>query len=193
MSGAWLLRFWRLLRPGGPLVRPWDRWEARLFLGAVLLALVAVPVAGLVVSQVYGTQAAIAREQQADRSPATALVLAEAGSFVAGGPASQVEEVPALWVLPDGTERTGPIAVPAGTDRGARLPIWVDGEGEPVPPPLSMFNALGIALSVGLLLWLGVVLVLALVVLAAHCALDRVRAAAWAREWERLGQGRSGR
>ncbi|GAB3572418.1 membrane protein [Amycolatopsis endophytica] len=193
MSGSGLRRFWRLLRPEGPLARPWDRWEARLFLVAILLALVAVPVSVLVVSQVYGTQASIARAQQTDRSPVMALVLAEAGTFVAGGPVSQVQEVPALWVLPDGTERTGPIAVAAGTDRGARLPIWVDGEGEPVPPPLSMFNALGIALSVGLLLWLGVVLVLALVVLGVHCALDRARAAAWAREWERLGQGRSGR
>lgn len=190
---SWPARFWRLIHPGGPLVRPWDRWEARLLVTAILLAVVAVPVAGVLVSEVYVRHADLARAQQADRTQVTAVVLADAGSFVAGGPAVQVAEVPALWRLPDGTERSGPVSVPAGTDQGARLPIWVDGAGEPVPPPLSAFNALTIALSVGLLGWLGVVLVLTLVVLAVHLALDRVRAAAWAREWETLGQGRSGR
>ncbi|GHE81492.1 membrane protein [Amycolatopsis deserti] len=190
---SWPVRFWRLLHPGGPLVRPWDRWEARLTVVAILLAVVAVPVAGVLVSGVYARQADLARAQQADRTQVTALVLEDAGSFVAGGPAVQVVQVPALWRLPDGTDRTGPVTVPAGTDQGARVPIWVDGAGEPVPPPLSTFNAMSIALSIGLLVWLGVVLVLTLVVLAVHFALDRVRAAAWEREWEALGQGRSGR
>ncbi|WP_435581796.1 Rv1733c family protein [Amycolatopsis thermoflava] len=190
---SWPVRFWRLIHPGGPLVRPWDRWEARLLVVAILLAVAAVPLAGLLVSGVYARQSELAREQQADRTQVTAVVLADAGAFVAGGPAVQVTEVPALWRLPDGTERSGPVSVPAGTDQGTRLPIWIDGAGEPVPPPLSAFSALSIALGVGLLGWLGVVLVLTLAVLAVHLALDRVRAAAWAREWETLSQGRSGR
>ncbi|MDQ0381630.1 Rv1733c family protein [Amycolatopsis thermophila] len=185
-----LLRFWRLLRPGGPLARPWDRWEARLLIAAILLALLAVPVSGALASDVYGRQAEVAREQQADRTRASALLLADADPFVTGGPAAQVDEVPARWLLPDGTDRTGSLQVPAGTHRGARVPIWIDRTGEPVPPPLSTFNALSIALSIALLVWLGVVLALAFVVFVVHFALDRLRAAAWAREWETLGSDR---
>lgn len=189
----WPARFWRMLRPRGPLVRPWDRWEARLVVVAILLALVAVPVSGELVSGIYVRQAATARAQQADRTQVTALVLAPAARVVADGPGAQVDDVPALWRLPDGTERTGKISVAAGTDQGSRVRIWIDGAGNAVSPPLSTFTALSIALSVGLLVWLGVVLALTLAVLAVHLALDKVRAAAWAREWQTLSQGRSGR
>jgi len=190
---SWPARAWRLLRPGGPLARPSDRWEARLVVTAILLALIAVPVCGSHASRVYDSQVAIAREQQAERRQVTAVVLEGAQGPVAGGPETQVDDVEARWTLPDGAERTGEVSVPAGTDRGARIPIWVNSSGDPVPAPMTEFTALVVAFGVGLILWLGVVLGLALIVVGTHQVLERVRAAAWARDWAEFGPKTSDR
>ncbi|MFD4193514.1 Rv1733c family protein [Amycolatopsis thermoflava] len=185
---VWLGRQWRLISPGrGSLARAWDRAEAAVLATAVLAALVAVPVAGVVVSEVRAAQTAVSRQQQAERHEVDAVVL----EVTPPGLDSDDATATVVWRLPGGSDRTGTVPAGRGTEPGDRVPVWVDPAGEPVPTPLTASNALTVALAAGLLAWLGVVVVLGLLVALVRAGLDRLRLAAWEREWSEFGSDKT--
>ncbi|MEU0511582.1 MULTISPECIES: Rv1733c family protein [Amycolatopsis] len=184
----WLSRQWRLISPGrGSLARAWDRAEAAVLATAVLAALAAVPVAGVVVSEVRAAETAVSRQQQAERREVEAVVL----DVTPPSPDSDDGTATAVWRLPDGSDRTGTVPVGRGTGPGDRVPVWVDPAGEPAPAPLTAGNALTVALAAGFLAWLGVVVTLGSLVALVRAGLDRLRLAAWEREWSELGSDKT--
>ncbi|AIJ23751.1 Rv1733c family protein [Amycolatopsis methanolica] len=185
---SWLSRQWRLIRPGrGSLARRWDRAEAAVLATAVLAAVFAVPVAGVVVSDVRAAQMVVSQQQQAERREVDALVL----DVTPPSPDSDDGTATAVWRLPDGSDRTGTVPAGRGTGPGDRVPVWVDPAGEPVPAPLTASGALTVALAAGLLAWLGVVVALGLLVALVRAGLGRLRLAAWEREWSELGSDKT--
>ncbi|MFD9894746.1 hypothetical protein ACFWY9_35835 [Amycolatopsis sp. NPDC059027] len=190
-------RWWHWLCPRrGGLARRSDRIEAVILVGAVVLGLAAVPLAAAAGSVVYARSRAVSVQQLAERLPAEATLLADGPVAEAAGRAGAVAEkapTAAMWTLPDGTLRRGRIDAIQGTVTGARVPIWLDRNGNPVDPPLSVVGAgvNGAAAGMGLLAvtWA----LLAAVYAVSRWALDRGRYARWQSEWRRDQKRRENR
>jgi hypothetical protein len=187
----WPARQLRLIHPGrNPLTRGFDRVEAALMIVAIILALAAVPVAVVLGSHQREQALATAIQERATKEPATAMLLTAAADIVPGeAVASGAEPVKATWRLPDGRERTGMVSVDPGMPAGLSVPIWVDQAGNPTTAPGTPAKALSLGIGVGLLTWAAAVTALCLLMWLARAVLNRLRAAAWAREWALLGRG----
>lgn len=185
-STNWLIRQYRWLLPRrGSLARPWDRIEAVVALAVLVLALVAIPVGVLAGSAAHHREAAIAAAQQAERRPATAVLLAptDPATTSDAGVTVPTESVQARWLV-GGTDRTGPIEAGPGLKAGEHVGIWLNQAGNPVGAPMSGLNVLGLSIGFGALVWAGGMVGLLLVYWGVRSVLDRARLAAWAREWE---------
>lgn len=188
--GSVLLRFGRTVFPGrNQLVRPVDRVEGLLLAGLVLLSLLLLPVAATVGSDTYASQQDVARREAAERRQITALIVESklTQTRETSWHAEPRHTVDARWRAPDGSWRQG--RVPGGGDTvpGSSIRIWVDDAGNRVPAPLRPNVVVAMAFAVGTGSWLCGVLALGLVFLAVRSFLDRLRYAAWQREWDRLG------
>ncbi|MFE3171641.1 hypothetical protein ACFXPA_12090 [Amycolatopsis sp. NPDC059090] len=181
-------RWWHLLVPGpGSVARASDRFEAGLLAAAVLVGLAAIPFAAAAGSELYGTQAPVAARQTAQRSPVTAVLLADGpATTVSGRSGVFADSAPtaASWPAPDGSHRVGEVAADEGARRGDPVSIWVDRTGNPVAPPLTASAVLVDAVCAALGLWVSVCLLLALVCAVTVFALNRHRLAEWQREWD---------
>ena len=184
-STNWLMRQYRWLLPRrGSLARCWDRIEAAVALAVLILALVAVPVGVLAGAGLHDTEAAVAATQQAQRRPATAVLLAPTEPAAVGDVDVRTQNVLAWWQAPDGTDRTGTIDAGPAWGAGDRVGIWLDRAGNPVSEPMSGATVLGLAVGFGALVWVSCLVALLLFYWGVRSVLDRARAAAWAREWE---------
>jgi hypothetical protein len=185
----WMSRQLRWLTSGrNPLATGWDRLETGLVVLAMLLSLGALPVALTLGSQVYAHGTAEAAEQAATRVGSTAVLLSDAPDTTGVHSAAKTEQATGVWRLPDGSERTGQVAVEPGSAAGAKVPIWLDRTGNPVDEPLRPQDALGAGIGVAVLAWVGVTGTLALLLWAARFALDRRRDQGWTRDWEQLSR-----
>ncbi|WP_236005083.1 Rv1733c family protein [Amycolatopsis pittospori] len=183
---------WRRLRPGrNPLARGSDRCEAAFAIGAVLAALLAIPFAATVGSDVYAGQMLKAAEQTVDRYETTARLLADAPPVrirLDGVPIEETAYVHAHWTVPGGPIREGVVAVDSGAVAGNEVRIWLDSAGSVVDPPVTPTDATSTGIGVGTGIWLAFVTVLAGLYLGARAMLARARSAAWAREWQRVAK-----
>ncbi|MFE9461269.1 hypothetical protein [Streptomyces californicus] len=116
-----------------------DRHEAWVALGALLLLVTGAPVAGWA-----GCAVAEAALQRAVHAQHTERYAVEAVVVGPGRPAGDPDDggrqarVTASWPAPDGTTRTGEVAVASRPGPpGSRLRIWTDAAGLPVPPPMD--------------------------------------------------------
>ncbi|WP_446686497.1 Rv1733c family protein, partial [Pseudonocardia pini] len=89
----------------------------------------------------------------------------------------------ATWSGPDGSAHAGPIPVPAPQPAGSTVPIWVDRQGAPAPPPVDRTQAAVTAVVGGVLVLLagGLALFGVRALVRARCAAANHRA--WSREW----------
>lgn len=183
---------WRRLHIGrNPLARSSDRLEAALVIGAVLVALLAIPFAAAVGSDAYAAAARRAAEQTADRHQATAVLLADAPPVqvrLDGVPVEETVEVHARWVVPGGPVREGVVTVDPSSATGNEVRIWLDAEGNAVDAPMTSTDAASQGVGVGVGVWLVCVTLLAGFCLAGRSMLCRLRDAAWAREWRRVSE-----
>lgn len=189
---GYLARFWRLIRPGrNPLARRWDRIEAAVLIGMMLVALLAFPVAAVVGSHTYANQLAASAAQLTDRHPATATLLEDAPAPLATNDSASVDggagEAQARWVVNGSVERVGSIATHPGDRAGARVPIWLTNSGELAPPPMTSADALTNGVLVATLVWACVAMTLTALFRIARWLLDRRRAAQWDQEWAVVG------
>ncbi|MFF9868914.1 hypothetical protein ACF1G0_26520 [Streptomyces sp. NPDC013953] len=153
--------------------------------GWILLAL---GVTGLIGAPLGGASAWEAvlegRAQQQAQRHLTEAVLVEDPAPAARG--STRTRATVGWTAPDGTTHTGRVPVGSHLERGARVPVWTDNDGEmtsaPVGPAAARFDAAVAALAVTVSLGL---LVLALHQLVRRRC-ERRRAAQWGREWARI-------
>ncbi|MGC0378904.1 Rv1733c family protein [Streptomyces sp. SAI-229] len=195
ISGLWRWRH-------NPLCRGTDLAEAWAAFTALLLVLVAAPVAGVLVGG--AAQDALQRSvraQHQSRHLVTATVVRELDpSPSAGDPETSAGGDPphralAHWTAPDGTGRSGPVPTRLKDPRpGDRFRIWTDGHGRTVARPLDAATATTHAVLAGL----GTALAAAALVegfrrLAVRRMVRR-RYARWDRAWEKAGPdwGRTG-
>ncbi len=178
-------RFRRMLAARNGLRRPVDRLE-----GAIVVALIAVFGVAVAVGAILGARTYHAQRAAADGlRPATAVLTQHgppAGSLPRAGQAR------ASWRLPGGGERSGLLStatVPGivGAAAGARVPVWLNGAGQPAAPPAGQDVMIIYALITG-----GAVTAIAGVALLAvyavgRYALDRRRLAGWESAWARTG------
>ena len=95
--------------------------------------------------------------------------------------------VPARWVAPNGTARSGNIPVEVGMAAGRKVPIWVDGAGRPTDAPLTHRAVQARAATMAAVATTALVFVLSFLAWAGHKLLDRRRLADWELAWAIVG------
>ena len=172
-------RRWWIARPLGrnSLLRAADRLEALLILVVIVGWLLVVPIAGAVGTAIYDSRHRLYAEEALTRHPVVATVIegtaATAGDY--DGPAS----VRAVWPAAGG-ERTGCFSFDRAGE--TRLSIWVDADGEHVPPPTPITQAAADALCCALSILLSAIAVTALVLSVMRSCANRMRDTQWERE-----------
>ncbi|MEV0067901.1 MULTISPECIES: hypothetical protein [unclassified Amycolatopsis] len=186
-SANWLVRLCHVIAPGHRSVaRSSDRAEAVVLVLCVIAALVAVPFAAAVGSELYARQTAQSAEQLATRYPVTATLLADGPPLsVSGRSGALGSRMPtdATWLLADGSRRVGRPYANEGTHRGDTFRIWVDRYGSLVDPPLSPAAVVVNAAAGAVGVWVATLLALALCYGSVVFGLNRHRSSQWQREW----------
>ncbi len=170
-------RCWRIGRIfcRNPLLRRTDRIEALLTLGALIVSLIAIPVAGVAGVVVYGARDTQYTREAHQRHAVTATVTN------AGTDGSAATVVQARWPVAAG-ERTGALVLTTAGKVGDGVKIWVDKNGNPAPAPTPTWRAASDAVATALAVVLTVGLWLTFLVTSMRSRLDRARDAQWERE-----------
>ncbi|MEY8017649.1 hypothetical protein [Mycobacterium servetii] len=188
---TWDPRRWLIARVFGrnPLLRPADRIEALVVLVALVAALVAVPVAGVVGAATYGARDRSYAQQARERHPVRAQVT-DAHPGELGATVAQIR-----WPAAGGEQRSGTLRLDDPVKPGEGVDIWADGAGNLTAPPTPAWHAVGAAAGTVVLTLLCASAVLGLLLAAVVYELDRVREARWERELRTLVQdgGRTNR
>jgi hypothetical protein len=172
---------WWIARPLGrnPLLRAADRLEALLILVVIAGWLLVVPITGAIGTAIYDARHRLYAEEALTRHRVVATVIEDtattAGRYRA--PAS----VQAVWPAAGG-ERTGSFSFYTAAKSGDRLSIWVDADGNHVPPPTPTTEAVPDALCGALSILWSAIAVTALVLSLMRYGLNRMRDTQWERE-----------
>ncbi|GAA1245367.1 membrane protein [Prauserella halophila] len=186
-SGGWFTRACRRIHPGrNPLARSGDRWDGRLLVMIVVLAVATVPAAVTWGGDVHAGRLGEAARDAAATHRVTAVLTADAPTSATTGHLRGGVHVPARWTAPDGGERTGTVSAYRGATRGSEVTIWVDRAGAVTAAPATRTGAVVDGVSAGLALWLGVLTACGLGYAMFRLLLARSRRARWDREWERV-------
>lgn len=195
MTANSLSRLVRRVFPGrNPLATCGDRLEGAVLGLGVVVALLAVPVAGAVGSEVYSAHEARVESEQANRTQVDA-VLVEDAPETSGYSDGTVEttSATATWRLADGTVHEGVVPAAYDTQSGATVRIWVDRGGDVVDPPMTHEGAVISASVVAFLLWSAVTGLMALSYVVTRFLCMRIRLRWWKLEWESTAPGWTGR
>jgi len=170
-------RCWRIGRIFGrnPLIRRADRIEALVTLVALIVSLVAIPVAGVAALLVYNARGSRYAQETDERHTVAATVL-ESETDAAGSTVVQ-----ARWPVATG-ERTGPLQLTREAKVGQHIEIWVDTGGDPVAPPTPTWHAVGDAYGTALAILLCMGVTMTSFVTGVRSRLDRACDAQWDRE-----------
>jgi hypothetical protein len=175
-GGLWWLR--ALSR--NPLVRRSDRIEAAVRILAVVVAVVAVPIAAAVGTSVHDARARLYAEEAQSRHQVVATATDD-GAIVPEGK-TIVFVADTAWS--DGGKTHSGVVEWSGrqAEVGDHQTIWVNNEGEFVgpPPPSSRADAEGV--TAALAVWVGVAGTLATLAYVVRRRLDHWRYAEWDRE-----------
>jgi len=166
------------------LVRKSDRVEAAVVRLCVILALLALPVAGLIWSTTHADLIDRVDRESAASRPVPAVLLDDAPPARPGAApvTGRVE-----WTV-NGTHRTGTAQVPPGSRAGVTVTVWVDSRGERVPKPLTQGEAAFNATLFAVWVWLSFVGLLAGIACLVRWILNRQRYAAWDEEWRQASR-----
>ena len=185
----------RLGFDSNPLRRRTDRIEAAIRLAAVILLLVAVPIATIAVGrQVDHLALRQAHAQQAADHQVTAVLLQQAQATGVPDPYTSIQltYVLARWQPPSQAPRSGQVLAAAGARAGSTVKVWVDASGAVTsPPPDHRMIAGDVCIASIVACLVACLLVLGSNALA-RCALDRRRMRAWDSEWRAAGPMWSG-
>jgi hypothetical protein len=170
-------RCWRIGRIfcRNPLLRRTDRIEALAMLAALIVSLIAIPVAGVAGGAVYGARDSQYTQEAHQRHAVTATVTD------VGADRSAATVVQARWPVATG-ERTGALVLTTAGRVGDRIKIWGDRDGNPVAAPTPTSRAVSDAVATALAMLLSVGLWLTFLVTSVRSRLDRARDAQWERE-----------
>ncbi|OBH92347.1 hypothetical protein [Mycobacterium sp. E2733] len=165
---------WRVARVFGrnPLLRRADRIESLVMLVALVMSLIAVPVAGVLGAVTFDARDRVYTREAHERHRVPATVVDALVEDLG------VTVVQAKWSGPTG-EREGPLAVTEQATLGGTIEMWVDGDGNPVDPPTPTWLAAGEAVGVAVVTALAVTMTMAALVAVVRSRLDRARDAMW--------------
>ena len=179
-----------LVRLGGrdPLVRTIDRIEALVFVIAVVVSVLAIPIAAAVGTAVYDSRGQIYAEQAHTRHRVAATVT--------DVPASQISRtgtttVPARWTA-GGAEHTSAVKVQSTPKPGDTIEVWVNSNGTQVPSPTPTNRAAAEAAVGALVMWICVAAIAATLFTGTRAVCDRIRFTRWQHAIDDL-VGRDGR
>jgi hypothetical protein len=169
-----------LLLGSGPLKRGSDRLEVLGRLAAVLMVVLAVPVALAVGTAVFTDTRALASEQTLTRTTTEAVLTAPAR---AASYADVFVPTPASWTSPDGRHVEGNALARVGAEAGDRVRIWVDPQGRRTRAPLDPAGVAWTAAGAGLMTFLLLVAGTVAGWVALGWLLWRSRSRTWERDW----------
>lgn len=153
-----------------PLIRVSDRVEALVAVLAVVVSLVAVPIAAALGTAVHDSRSRVYAQQAQARHLVTATVTD--GKAVRKDLSKPSVNVPARWFA-GGAEHTGTVSAPLKVKTGDSIDIWVDNDGSLVGPPSR--TAMDEAVAAALVFWVVVALAAGGVCAATRVVLDRIR------------------
>jgi hypothetical protein len=162
-----------------PLLRAADRLEALVVLVVIVGWLLVAPITGAVGTAIYDDRHRLYAEEALTRHRVTATVIE--GNTTAAEDNFAPTDVQAVWPAAGG-ERAGSFSFDTAAKSGDPLSIWVDADGNLVPPPTPTTQAAPDALLAALSILLSATVVTALVLSLMRYGCDRMRDTQWERE-----------
>ncbi|MEE4023790.1 hypothetical protein V1Y59_11930 [Gordonia sp. PKS22-38] len=160
-----------------PLVRRSDRAEALAACLAAILAVVAIPLAALVMGNVHDSQIAAVEQQARTIQPITATAVDDATAVATEATPSGI--VTAQWthnsVTHTDTVTTDDITI----DAGDPVTVWVNPRGESTLPPMTANDAAISAALAAVGFYLAAISLVIGFVVAARAIADRYRRRQW--------------
>ncbi|MFI9592828.1 hypothetical protein [Nonomuraea sp. NPDC052265] len=186
-----LTRRVRLYRPdGNPLRRRSDRLESVAVLVTALVVLAGVWPAILAGRLAYGGALQEESAHAAGRHQVRATLLADApaaGVALTEMPVRE-QQVMARWTTPSGAARSGPVPVPGAAKAGSTVPLWIDADGRPAPPPADRTVLRTRGVVTGVLLMSAIVLTALGGFAGFRWWTDRRRYQEWEVQWARADE-----
>lgn len=180
----WLRRF---SFSRNPLRRRSDRIEAGILVGAVVMALIGIPIAIQANEAAFQATARVAAQSAAIAVPTDAVTQESTeGIPVPVRAPFPKPKVRVVWRAPDGTTREGALEVSVGKPVGTRIPVWTDRNGLLVKAPITPLDGRSRAAVVAVGVGLGWMLIVMLVFAVVRGVLERRRLVEWGAEWEQV-------
>jgi hypothetical protein len=171
------------LRGRDPLVRITDRIEALVVVLAVVVSLLAIPIAAAVGTAVYDSRRQAYAEHADTRHtvPATVIDVPASQQILRTGTIT----VPARWTA-DGAEHTGAVEAQSTAKTGDTVEIWVDHNGAKAPAPTPTTRAAVEAATGALVIWISVAAIAATLSALTRAVCDRIRFSGWQHDIDSL-------
>lgn len=191
-----VVRMWRA-RPwnSNPLMRGSDRFEALVRMLAAAVLLLAIPIAGAVGTAGYTAAAARIGADNSTKVVVTAAVTGKSERTSTTMARAEVSAehftAPVSWHQ-DGHSGTATVEVPAQTNPGDEVSVWLAADGNPTGPPQGPGVAVGAGVGAALAVLAGVCGGALVLVAVAAWILGGRRNARWELEWRQFGQRAGG-
>jgi hypothetical protein len=170
-----------------PLVRASDRIEALLLALAVVVSLLAVPVAAAVGTAVHDSRRDVYAEQARTRHLVTATITDETAAHTISR--TNTATVPARWTAAR-AEHTGAVEAQGATKPGDHVAIWVDNNGALADEPTPTSRAAVDAMTAAVAMWASVAAAAAVLFTGTRAVCDRLRVIGWQHDIDTLvGRG----
>ncbi|MGZ5393546.1 MAG: Rv1733c family protein [Mycobacterium sp.] len=149
---TWGYCWWSRIAGRNPLVRRSDRIQAWLFSVAILINVLAIPVAGAIGTSVHDARARFYAEEAKHRHAVTATAIENSAAEVGPGPADVSFFVRAYWI-DGGSNHVDVVKWPDEATVGDQTDIWVDDAGNAEDPPASPSRAATDAVGAAFWVW----------------------------------------
>jgi hypothetical protein len=159
-----------------PLLRASDRIEALVAATAVMVSLLAVPVAAAVGTAVHDSRHNVYAQQRHTRHLVTATITDDTAAHTISR--TNAATMAARWSAA-GTEHTGEVTAQSATKPGDHVAIWVDNNGALTDEPTPTTHARVDAVTAALFMWAAVTAAAAILLAGTRAVCDRIRAIRW--------------
>jgi len=159
-----------------PLLGASDRVEALVVALAVMVSLLAVPVAAAVGTAVHDSRRDVYAQQHHTRHLIAATITDDTAAQEISR--TNTATMAARWSAA-GAEHTGAIKAQSATKPGDQVAIWVDNDGALTDEPTPTTRAGVDAVTAALFMWAGVTAAAAILLAATQAVCDGIRAIRW--------------
>jgi hypothetical protein len=171
-----------------PLLRRSDRIESWGRVTALVMCVLALPVAVVVGVVTFEHLAARAEHEAATREQVQATLLDD--PVAAPGHALAMVTARVEWTTSAHGRQVGTAVVPPTARRGDLATMWLTADGDRAAAPLSRFDAAALAVLGASLLLLAATALVGALLRVLRWALDRGRYRDWTAAWDRLDTAR---